>query len=458
VCLGQNPGFTLRESGGDFVLVPTAAANGSRAGEIYVLNGAGARIWNDFRSPQVYEPLHAELGPTSGREAGRVARARRFIDELWAAGLLVDCGGAAAPPPTCDRPKEVAYSSFYNSRKQRAITNRDPVEGGIELTPRCNLRCVHCYNASQRRDGEMPAARIKELLLEFREAGCLWLSLTGGEPLVREDFWEIYEHAHGSGFLLTLLSNGLEFDRAAVTRLARHRPLLVELSVYGMSRHAYGAVTGNARAFDRLKQAVEMLLERDIRVKLKFVVMSLNRHELDRAIEWAEDLDVTLIYEGALHPGLRGEQDPCQLRIPADDLVAIELRDATRRKRWRDYADRAGPVHRSSLLYNCQAVRNVFFVDSAGRLCLCILCRAPSFDLAEVSLREAWNRLLPDVLERHRQRETACDSCDLLYLCSQCPAWARLESGDSEEPVGYLCEITHARARALGINADLGEA
>ncbi len=115
--------------------------------------------------------------------------------------------------------REIPYADFGARVMKSTGRSRVPLSGSIEITFRCNLRCVHCYISDYSGDGEMTTPEILRILDEIADAGCLWLLLTGGEVLSRTDFPEIYLHAKRRGFLLTVFSNGVLFD----DRIAKHR-------------------------------------------------------------------------------------------------------------------------------------------------------------------------------------------------------------------------------------------
>src|SRR5436190_1139417 len=93
-----------------------------------------------------------------------------------------------------------------------------------EITCRCNLRCVmcytDCYNSPANIKDELSTAEILRIMDEVALAGCLELVLTGGEPLARPDFFEIYGHAKTKGFLVTLFTNGTLITETIADRLA----------------------------------------------------------------------------------------------------------------------------------------------------------------------------------------------------------------------------------------------
>jgi MoaA/NifB/PqqE/SkfB family radical SAM enzyme len=167
----------------------------------------------------------------------------------------------------------------------------------LEPTFRCNLRCVHCYvnkpaGSAEEKARELTTARLIQVIDEIADAGCLNLLLTGGEVLLRPDFEELYRHALRRGMLVTVYTNGtLVTDRIA-DLFDRHRPLLVEISLYGMTRATYERVTGVPGSFDRCLDGIRRLVERGVPLKLKTMALSWNAHEVADMQAFAAELGV----------------------------------------------------------------------------------------------------------------------------------------------------------------------
>lgn len=95
---------------------------------------------------------------------------------------------------------QLSYRKFSYRIHNKVIKNRIPLDGSIELTKRCNLSCIHCYyNYEFEEEEEMSFKEISSLLNEISQAGCFWLLITGGEPLLRKDFLDIYKCAKKEG-------------------------------------------------------------------------------------------------------------------------------------------------------------------------------------------------------------------------------------------------------------------
>jgi radical SAM protein with 4Fe4S-binding SPASM domain len=336
---------------------------------------------------------------------------------------------------------------------------RLPVEGVLEPTFRCNLRCVHCYvnqpaGAVDEQAREVPTARLLSVIDEIAEAGCLNLLLTGGEVLLRPDFEELYRHALDRGLLVTVFTNGtLVTDRVA-DLFDRHRPLLVEVSLYGMTRETYERVTGVPGSFDRCLAGIRRLADRGVPLKLKTMALAWNAHEVGAMQAFAEELGVAFRYDGLLNARVDcGASRHGDVQMPPRELLALELEDPVQRAKLESSAEDVRALSGRDLafeqVYTCGAGQVSFTIDPYGRMQMCQLSRKAAFDLADESFATIWSDRFGALRARSWQTASACRTCNLQPLCGSCPGAAELESGDIEAQVPHFCEIAHLRAQAL---------
>ena len=208
---------------------------------------------------------------------------------------------------------------------------RLPLSGSIEVTRRCNLQCAHCFlnlPAADRsaREHELSLGEWRDIIDQIVAEGCLWLLLTGGEPLLRPDFLDLYTYAKQKGLFITLFTNGTLITPAIADHLARWRPFAVEITVYGRTEETYEAVTGVPGSYERCVQAIHLLRDRKINLTLKTMVTRLNRHELAGMKDWATGLGLTFRYDAVLSPRIDGSRTPCTLRVPPEEVVALDIR------------------------------------------------------------------------------------------------------------------------------------
>lgn len=328
---------------------------------------------------------------------------------------------------------------------------RYPLSGTFELTERCNLSCVHCYinqpaGSRAARARELTTAQVTELLDQVAEAGCLFLLLTGGEVLVRSDFPTIYRHARERGILVIVFTNGTLVTPQIADCLADSRPRSIEITLYGATAATHERVTRVPGSYARCRRGIELLLERGLPLSLKAILLTINRHELPEMRALAEQLGVTFRYDGMLWPRLDGGRQPFDYRLSVQEMIHLDYADPERQSEWDRMAQVFGgrPV-RADDVYCCGAGLRSFHVDYAGRLTACTMARRPDYDLRQMSFHEAWERL-GAVRQQKRQLDTACRTCTVGGLCTQCPGWSQAVHGDDETPVEFVCQLGRLRA------------
>lgn len=339
----------------------------------------------------------------------------------------------------------------------------------VELTERCPNRCPHCYINRPAEDEEaapreMTAGRVKEILTEAASLGCLSVRLTGGEPLLRPDFEEIYLFARRLGLKVKLFTNGVLLTERLAGLFARVPPLeKIEIGIYGLTAESYGPAAGGAGTYDAAWRGVKLLLERGVPFVVKGAYLPSNRGEVARFDAWAAALPGA---EGqpalSILFGLRSRRDSesrneeiRRLRPPAAEAVRVITRhpEAYRRDTSLFLERFAGPPGPG--LFRCGAGRGSACVDAYGRAQPCLLLRAPEFvrDLGGTDLRGALAEY--SALSVRAAADTdylaRCARCFLADLCDMCPAQSWTEHGTLDRPVDYLCDVTHGLGRFLGL-------
>jgi len=353
----------------------------------------------------------------------------------------------------CPYIPSVGLSQFTDRIGPAVDRQRIPIAGSLETNFRCNLRCRHCYVAHGHTGipgrQELSLAEIRRILGEVADAGTLWLLLTGGEPLLRPDFADIYRGIKRKGFLVTLFTNGTLVTPRTADLLAEWRPFNLEITLYGASQATYEQVTGVPGSYARCRRGIELLMERGLPLRLKTVLMTLNQHEFEEMQGFAEGLGLRFRYDPMVNAGLDGSRGPLDLRLPPQRIVQIERSNEDVRKDWerlRDvYRDYRPNVRH---MYSCGAGLRSFHIDPYGQLSLCMMSRQENYDLRQGSFREGWGDHLYRVRHQPSRQEYGCSQCKLMIVCGQCPGWSALEHGEPQKKVHYLCQVAHERAQA----------
>ncbi len=355
----------------------------------------------------------------------------------------------------------ISYGAFSQSLHAQVRTLRAPLNATIEVTRRCPLACVHCYNNLPMGDraaqaGELSTAELCRVLDEMAEAGCLWLLLTGGEIFARRDFLEIYTHAKRAGFIITLFTNGTLITEAIADYLAEWRPFAIEITLYGRTRETYERLTGVPGSYDKCLRGVRLLLDRGLPLKLKTVAVTINKHEVLAMQQFAEELGVEFRFDTEMNPRIDCSQSPLAVRLTPEECVEFDMQDPRRLAEWQLFAEQfLRPVHppeTSDQLYHCGGGIDSFAIDPNGEMSICVLSRQDTYSLRGGSVRDGWHEFLQRVRDTKKiTRQTKCIQCELKAMCGMCPANGELENGDPESPVDFLCQVAHLRAHAFGL-------
>lgn len=162
---------------------------------------------------------------------------------------------------------------FVETCQSNARGNSLPIQASLELTLRCNVRCKHCYILYPgATNNEMSTSEVKHILDKLERDGVLFLTLTGGEPLSRPDFKEIYLYAKQRGFVLSLYTNATLVTEEIADFLTQWPPSKVEVTIYGHSEETYERVTGVRGSFHRFRKGVKRLKRRGVKVALKTII------------------------------------------------------------------------------------------------------------------------------------------------------------------------------------------
>lgn len=349
---------------------------------------------------------------------------------------------------------EIGLDQWATSLIGQPDAERLPLMGSIELTYRCNLKCVQCYcnlpvNDQKALAEELSCDEVCDVIDQITDEGCLWLLLTGGEPLLRSDFLDVYSYAKKKGMLVMLFTNGTLLNAQIADYLAEWPPRKVEITLHGVTRGTFERVTGVPGSYDQCMRGIELLQERNISLSLKTTVTTLNRQELWDTKRFVERLGLDYRFDGLLVPRLDGSKDPYRVRLTPEELVKLDMEDDERRQELERLCDEFWGLPSTDSLYVCGAGVRSFHVDPYGRLALCMTNRAHGYDLRRGSFKEAWWDFIPAVRSLKTEHAVKCRTCPAMSLCGQCPAWSYLEHRDLETPVDYLCEVGHLRAQAF---------
>ena len=368
-----------------------------------------------------------------------------------------------------------SYSRRVESHKYSIWKGKSPLLGNLdlELTERCNNNCIHCCinlpaHDPAARERELSTEEIGDVLKEATSLGCLTVRFTGGEPLLREDFEDLYVLARKLGLKVIIFTNATLITPRLAKLFERIPPLReIEVTVYGMSKKSYEAVTRTPGSFEAAWRGIDLLLEKKVPFVVKCALLPPNRGEMQEFEAWAATIpwmDGPPRY--SMFFDLRCRRNPEEknrliksLRLSPEEGVKVLTRRREKYfKSMKAFCSKF--MHPSGDdLFHCGAGVGSGCVDAYGQFQPCILLRHPGTvcDLKSSSLEETLTHFFPKIRRMKAHNPvylTRCARCFLKGLCEQCPAKSWTEHGTLDTPVEYLCEIAHAQARYLGLLED----
>ena len=335
----------------------------------------------------------------------------------------------------------------------KAEQRRTPLNMHLELTYRCNEQCVHCYCVVEH-GREAEAARheltydeIVRLLDELAAMGTFYVTLSGGEVLVRRDFFDIVEQARRRGFAYRVYTNGIGLTEERARHLAALEPLTVELSLFSADAAVHDAITRVPGSFDRLMAAVRRLKTHGVRVVMKTVVMKQNVTHLPAVRALARDLDVAShTFTCEVSPRIDGDiHGPARYQLSEDELVELYASDTLVKEPHEDVFSGA-PADIARIRTTCGPAVNGGCIDPYGTVFPCVAFRVPMGNVREKSFREIWEGPPPAIRDllavQHFSDLPECSSCALIGFCTRCHGDNLLERGGD-------WKACHQRARSM---------
>lgn len=344
----------------------------------------------------------------------------------------------------------------------RAGEKQFPINGSLELLPLCNMNCDMCYvrmdsSEVEKQGGLHTADEWMNLAEEMADAGVLFLLLTGGEPLLFPDFKRLYLRLKELGMILTINTNGTLIDKEWADFFHENKPRRINITLYGSDNDAYEKLCHYSGGFDRTVQAIQLLKERKIEVKINGSVTKENWKDVDKIYAIGKKLDAPVHMDTYMLPGIKERHLPLeqQSRLSPEDAARAEFqtkRTETIPEIFQQYVERTifklenqdivYPNHISCLAGNCS-----FAVNWQGEMRPCVTFTEPSVPVFETGFQTAWQKISKQSKDFLFHKK--CTTCPYRPVCKICAASAYLETGSYDGIPEYLCRYAEEYSRLL---------
>lgn len=311
-----------------------------------------------------------------------------------------------------------------------------PFEVHIEITYECNLHCCHCYIVKEPLRKELTFEEIKGIIDQLKEEGSLFLTLTGGEPLTRKDFFNIASYIREKGLSLQIFTNGTLITPYIADRIRELNPTSVSISLYGATARTHNAVTGTHGSYRKTFSAIKFLRERGVPVIIKCVLMEQNFNEYNQILELGQKFGTSCFFDPILAPRDDGSRDVLKYSLSDEDLGHVFSDEKVS-----PYSHRACKKKPKDFL--CDVGKTVCSISPYGDVYPCVQLHINAGNLRKKSFSQIWRFSEQMLYVRNIKVENLpeCYECELLPYCSRCPGLAYLESGDLLAPSSASCRV-----------------
>jgi radical SAM protein with 4Fe4S-binding SPASM domain len=335
---------------------------------------------------------------------------------------------------------------FLLEFSRRCFAHGKLFEAQIELTHRCNLRCIHCYVPQSSLPQELALETWKSVIDRLVDMGLCILTLTGGEPLLYKNLKSIIAHAFSKGCQVRLFSNATLFNNPEMAQeLTKAGMCYLETSFYGATPRVHDGITGVQGSFERTLAAVRWFNEASIPVTVKTSWLKQNHQEYPQILDLVKSLGVYFRGSPNIMPRLNGDPSNQQNRMSLEELIEFYRMDVgpdTTKDSQSMRVDMDGPP--------CGIARTSMTFTPNGDALPCLHLRVPFANVIQDDIAESWANapLLKKLRGLTKKSFAACEGCNTRPYCFICLADGWQEWNDLIRPSSETCLLGKARQAA----------
>ena len=342
--------------------------------------------------------------------------------------------------------------SLLAEMNQKALKLGVPISVHFDITYRCNERCVHCY-LDHDDHGEMTTPEITDVLAQLADAGVFFLSLSGGEVLMRRDFFEIVERARQLLFNVKVKTNGVMIHEKEAARLRQLGVEQIQISVYSHRPEVHDAITKLPGSLKRTIRAIRFLKSQGLKVAIANVLMASNFSDQPGVIALAKALDVFYTLDPTITPKMDGNTSTLALRIPGSELKRIFHNQELVGNVEEFCAPPPAPGEDIMEGFPCSAGHTACYISPYGDVFPCVQFPLPSGNVRRQRFLDIWQNSpqLNEVRSIRAKDLPTCSTCAHVGTCTRCPGLAYME-GNMRGPSTADCEKSFQRTGVPSAN------
>jgi len=341
------------------------------------------------------------------------------------------------------------WDTFQQNMRGYTMANRIPYKGTFELTARCSLKCKMCYVRLDPEDvkaqgRELTTAEWMDMAKLAFDAGTVDLLVTGGEPMLRPDFAELYTAFTDMGFLLHVFTNATLVTPEIIALFTERPPQEVEVTIYGASRETYERVAGWADGFDRMMEGLDAMLGIGLPIQLKATIVRENAGDFEAIRKIAHDRGLQVTTTTTPMPAIRGAKaDVRAHRLNLGELLTFHKKHAFDIVN----SDCASPPLDARVSLYCDAGLSSYAILWNGDMVACCTDPDPACPKGrplEEGFDAVWARLKD--FRCNKPLPEPCKTCPVYAMCSTCAAHHFAETGSYDKHQRYGCDFYRIQA------------
>ena len=339
-----------------------------------------------------------------------------------------------------------------------------PLSGTFELTPCCNMSCKMCYVRKTKEEQEKisPLRTPKEWIQlgeQAKQAGMLYLLITGGEPFLYPGIQEVLMRLHHMGLLISINTNGTMIDKQTIEWLKECPPIRFNVTLYGASNETYSRLCGNPNGFTQTTKAIRLLKEAGFNVKINCSVTPHNVDDLESIFAFAKEEQLVIQATSYMFPPVRRDAAMTGMneRFSPEEAAYQAARITALTEGYESFLkkmEKCDPLPLPNELeedcpqletegdkIRCRAGKCSFWITWEGKMLPCGMFPSEGSDnVFDLGFDKTWERVREKT--KDIRLPAKCKMCELREQCKACAAMVITESGDFQKIPEYRCQMS----------------
>jgi radical SAM protein with 4Fe4S-binding SPASM domain len=326
----------------------------------------------------------------------------------------------------------------------------------IEITSRCNEKCVHCYIPHDKKITDIEPDLFYDILRQCKKMNLLNLTLSGGEPMIHKNFCEFLRKCKEYDFSVNVLSNLTLLNNEIITEMKTNRLLGVQVSLYSMNPNIHDKITQMKGSFEKTKSAILRLIENDIPLQINCPIMKQNKNCYGDVLDWAEKHNIHAGNDYVMIARHDNTTENLNNRLSLDEIEKVINEKIMNDTKYLEQMKKEDDIEEKYALDDivCSVCHLSICVADNGNVYPCVGWQ--SFvvgNLKETSLKEIWdNSKKVQYLRNLRKKDfPKCIQCPDKAFCVMCMVRNANEhpNGDPLTINQYFCSIARINRKIV---------